>query len=340
MAELAQAGPLTLTARRKHVVAWLGEDRDWLIVMAAVTAIETTWWAITWSYGIAPPPFLLTYLALAFAGLGFAFLLTKALRLRAPRQNWLSNILGTVLIGVGASMFLPLKYAIPRLVPFWMDSPLANGERAIFTADPWLVLDRLLGWAAIPIDRLYGLWLPIQSLVLFTVILQPASTVKSRTLIAYVLTWFLLGVVAATLFSSAGPLFHDRIFGGAAFAGLPETLRDRGAWVALAESDRMWTSLASGRPGLVSGISAVPSIHVAISVWIALSARTMAPRTLPYALLYVAFIWIGSVQLGWHYVLDGAAGVLGMLAIWMLSAVLQRQSYFGRQRPLSTQSRH
>jgi len=138
-------------------------------------------------------------------------------------------------------------------------------------------------------------------------------------LIAYVLTWSLLGVVAALLLSSAGPIFHDRIFGGSEFAPLREMLDRRGAWVVLAESDRMWASLATGRPTIVAGISAAPSIHVAISVWIWLAARTMAPRLAPYALLYALFMWVGSVQLGWHYVTDGLLGVLGVLAIWALS---------------------
>ncbi len=187
---------------------------------------------------------------------------------------------------------------------------------AAFGADPWLILDHLFGWAAAPLDGLYALWLPTQVLLLFLVIVQPALAVKSRVLIAYALAWFMLGMVAATLLSSAGPIFHDRVFGGDSFAALHDTLRKRGAWMVLAESNRMWASLASARPGLVAGISAVPSIHVAVSVWMFLAARTMAPRAAPYAAVYATLIWIGSVQLGWHYVSDGVAGALGMLAIW------------------------
>jgi hypothetical protein len=189
----------------------------------------------------------------------------------------------------------------------------------LFTADPWLLLDHWLGWAVVPIDRLYGLWLPMQTIVLFSVMLQPASAAKSRALIAYSAAWFLLGVVAAVIFSSAGPLFYDRVFGGSAFAQLHETLRARGAWVVLAESDAMWASLASGRPGIVAGISAVPSIHVAISLWMVLTARSMIPKAAPVAAFYFAFIWLASVQLGWHYVSDGLAGAVGMLAIWALA---------------------
>ena len=316
---------IAATVRSRIGGALVGADHTWLSVMVVVTAVELAWWTITWGFGLAPLPFLFSYLAFAFAGLGCTFAMHRVLRPQAPNPDWTSTVPATILVGIGASLFLPLKYAIPQLVPFWLDPLLASLERSMFGADPWRLLDHLLGWAVVPIDRIYGLWLPTQSLVLFTVMLQPPSREKSRALIAYVLAWFLLGVVAATVFSSAGPIFHDRIFGGTEFAALTQSLYNRGAWVVLAESDRMWASLASAQPGLVSGISAVPSIHVAISVWILLTARTMLPRAAPAAFSYAVFIWIGSVQLGWHYWMDGLVGALGMLVIWALSGVLRRK---------------
>ncbi len=324
MAEMAAASHVALAVSPVTVRGRFGEDRAWLAVMAIITAIEFCWWAVVWTAGFAPAPYVLTYLALAFAGLACVLSLRALTGMLAASSNRWSILAATTLIGTGASLFLPLKYAIPQIVPFWLDQPVAQAERVIFATDPWLQLDRLLGWASVPIDCLYGLWLPVQSLFLFTVLTQPASAAKSRSLIAYVLAWFLLGVVAAILFSSAGPLFYDRVLGGTDFATLRETLQHRGAWVALGESDKMWASLASGRPSIVAGISAVPSIHVAVSVWMFLAVRRMAPALALYALVYSIVIWVGSVQLGWHYVVDGLVGALGMLGIWVLSDKLQR----------------
>ena len=290
--------------------------------MAALTAVELLWWAIAWSLGAAPLPFVPVYLAFAFGGLAVAVALKLALRSRlAP---WPALLAGTLLVGLGASLFLPLKYAIPSEVPFWLDLPLAEAERSLFGSDPWRLLDRLFGSALVPVDRLYGLWLPVQSLGLFLVMVQPPSSAKSRALIAYSLAWFVLGVVAAVLFSSAGPLFFDRLFGGDRFALLGHTLAERGAWVVLAESGAMWNSLASARPGLVAGISAFPSLHVAISLWLFLAARALAPRAAPFAAAYFLFMWVASVQLGWHYVADGLGGAAGMLALWWLAAKLDK----------------
>ena len=227
-------------------------------------------------------------------------------------------LLGTVLIALGASLFLPLKYAIPGQVPFFLDAPLAIAERQLFGTDPWRIADRLFGQALVPVDRVYGLWLPAQSLVLFSVMLLPPSPAKSRALIAYSLAWFLLGVVAAVLCASVGPIFYDRLLGGHEFAALTERLGGR-AWMAEGEANAMWASFASGRPGFVAGISAMPSLHVAISFWIWLTARSLLQRLAPAALAYAVFMWVASVQLGWHYVGDGLAGALGMGAIWWLA---------------------
>jgi hypothetical protein len=293
-------------------------ERRWLVVLAALTTVELTWWAVCWRARIAPPPPAGTYLVLALAALAAAFALRMAFRPRAARASWSVLLLGTILIALGASLFLPLKYAIPAEVPFWLDVPLAVVERQIFGTDPWRIANGLFGWALVPVDRVYGLWLPLQSLVLFSVMVLPPSSAKSRALIAYSLAWFLLGVVAAVACASVGPIFYDRLLGGHQFAALADRLGG-GAWIVQREADAMWASFASGRPGLVAGISAMPSLHVAISFWMWLTARSLAPRLAPFALAYAVFMWVASVQLGWHYVSDGLAGALGMLAVWWLA---------------------
>jgi len=296
----------------------LGGDARWLAVLSTLTSVELVWWALCWQAGIAPAPRVGTYLALAVAGLVAALALRLAFRRRAERARWSVLLVGTVLIALGASLFLPLKYAIPGQVPFWLDAPLAFGERQLFGIDAWRIADQLFGWALVPVDRIYGLWLPVQSLVLFSVMLLPPSAAKSRALIAYSLAWFLLGVVAAILCASVGPIFYDRLLGGRDFAELGNRLSN-GAWMAQTEADAMWASLASGRPGFVAGISAMPSLHVAISLWIWLTARSLTTRVVPLALAYAIFTWAASVQLGWHYVSDGLVAVLGMAGIWYLA---------------------
>lgn len=297
----------------------LGGDGAWLNVLACVIIVEFAWWGLCCRAGIVPLPYVGRYVVLSLGALGAAIGLRRAVGARASRAAWASVVLATLLIAAGASLFLPLKYAIPRQVPFWLDVPLALCERALFGTDPWSIADHTFGFALVPIDRVYALWLPVQSVVLFCIVLLPPSEAKSRALVAYCLAWFLLGVVAATLLSSVGPIFHDRLLGGHQFAGLAARLRRGDAWMVLSESDAMWSSFAGSRPGFVAGISAMPSLHVAISTWMWFAARTLAPRASPIAFGYAMFMWAASVELGWHYVSDGLAGVLGMVAIWCLA---------------------
>ena len=308
-----------------------GSDWPWLASMAALTALEVCWWAIAWTAGIAPLPFATLYLLVAFAGVTAALAVRTALRPKTERPRLPAMVAGAALMGIGASLILPLKFAIPQAIPFWLDPSLAAAERTLFGTDAWVLVDAILGWAAAPLDRLYALWLPVQLLVLFAVMTASPSAAKSRAMIAYSIGWFVLGIVAATLLSSAGPIFYDRLVGGNAFAPLADMLRAKGAAMALVESDAMWTAYESGRPGLVVGISAVPSLHVAITFWMYLAARTLAPRAAPLALAYFIVIWLASVQLGWHYFVDGLVGALAMIGIWAVAgAVFSRLTAQGR----------
>jgi len=297
----------------------LGDDIDWLGVMALMTGCELVAWAVAAFVGIAPLPLLGTNLAFAFIALAVALVVRLLVTRTKPSPTWPAMICAALLVALGASLFSALKYSIPALVPFWLDPHLDWAERALFGAPPWQLLNWALGWATMTVDRIYGAWLPTQLVVLFLVILARPSPAKSKALACYAAAWFLIGIIAATAFSSAGPVFYDRAIGGTQYAALHATLVRHDAWMVIATSDAMWAAHASGHPGLVSGISAVPSMHVAISLWMVLTARALAPKLAPMAWAYFAFILIASVQLGWHYASDGIAGCLGLAALWALT---------------------
>ena len=304
----------------------LSEERDWLVPVAALTTIEFMVWLFAWSAGRAPMPMIATYVALALAALGIVLGLRPLFRGGGPRASWPVMLIGALIVGVSASLFMASKFAIPAFVPFWLDAPLASFEATLFGTDPYQLLDSMFGRATLVVDRIYGFWLPVQLVILFSVVAAPPSRTKARALTAYAAAWFLIGVVAAALLSSAGPIFFDRAFGGVRFGPLHQMLATHGARMVLSTSDAMWSAYAAGRPGLVAGISALPSMHVAISLWILLVARDLAPRAVPLAAAYLAYIWIASVQLGWHYASDGLAGVAGMMALWWLAGRLPYRS--------------
>jgi len=72
----------------------------------------------------------------------------------------------------------------------------------------------------------------------------------------------------------------------------------------------------TGAPALGTGISAMPSMHVAIATINALYLAGINRWAGIAAWTYCAIILIGSIYSGWHYSLDGYVSVIVVLAIW------------------------
>jgi len=73
----------------------------------------------------------------------------------------------------------------------------------------------------------------------------------------------------------------------------------------------------SGSGVLIGGVSAVPSLHVGMvsltAYWLAVTKRWTLILTVPWVLL----VWTSTVVLGWHYIIDGAGGiVLAVASVW------------------------
>jgi membrane-associated phospholipid phosphatase len=69
-------------------------------------------------------------------------------------------------------------------------------------------------------------------------------------------------------------------------------------------------------------ISAMPSMHVAVTTLVALGCWERSRWLGVMAWCYVAAIMVGSVQLNWHYAMDGYVALLGTLLTWWLSGTL------------------
>jgi hypothetical protein len=66
----------------------------------------------------------------------------------------------------------------------------------------------------------------------------------------------------------------------------------------------------------------MPSVHVAMTLWVALVVRTYFPPFQFFAWAYFAAILIGSVHLGWHYAVDGIASIAIAMTAWAVAPVL------------------
>jgi membrane-associated phospholipid phosphatase len=79
----------------------------------------------------------------------------------------------------------------------------------------------------------------------------------------------------------------------------------------------LWQSAETGQWTAFGGISAMPSLHVAVAVLLAIVAWNCSWRIGLLATGYTVVIGIGSVVLGWHYAVDGYVGTALAACCWI-----------------------
>lgn len=241
--------------------------------------------------------------------------------------------------------FSQMKALIPAVMPYYLDPLLDSADRAIhFGQAPWTLLHALLGHPLVTyaIDRLYALWLFV---MYFALLMQITSTKDRRLrmhfLLSSLLAWLLLGTVAATLLSSAGPCYFGAIVGSPdAYAPLMDYLRQNvehtelnllgfrftPELIAVRVQDLLWDRYQQGDLGVGSGISAAPSLHVASTWLIARMLQTYGRWRAIAGWTFFAVILVGSVHLGWHYAVDGYISMAGAWALWRFTGWLLDRS--------------
>jgi len=220
--------------------------------------------------------------------------------------------------------FSNLKVLIPAIVPFSWDPTLSEWDRLLHGGYyPWQILQPLLGHPYVTsfINAVYHLWF---FLAYGVVCWQIASTDRPRLrmqyLLTFVLIWAVIGNIAALLLSSAGPVYYGRITGLTdPYAPLMTYLQHASTIApvpALQVQDMLWSLYQSQGLALGGGISAMPSLHVAIAVSFVLLGRAIDRRLAIAFAVFAGLIFLGSIHLGWHYAIDGYAAILGAWLIW------------------------
>lgn len=241
-------------------------------------------------------------------------------------------LLVLLLVPLFMSTFIAFKTSIPDLVPFSWDYRFMEWDRLVhFGNDPWAILHPLLGhpWMTGFLDRVYYTWFPVVWLTFIWQLLhgQAFSDGREQYLLAFALCWIVLGTILATLLSSVGPVYYANVVDGAnPFVPLLGYLGDVNQNIpltALRAQDILWGSYADPGMSQVEGISAMPSLHVAMVTLMVLLGFRVA-RWLGWAfLIYAVLVLLGSVHLAWHYAIDGYVAVVGAIAIWHLAGRTQ-----------------
>jgi hypothetical protein len=207
------------------------------------------------------------------------------------------------------------KSALPVLHPFCCDRALAALDEFLVGRPAWELLEPLTRSSLVlhTADRFYYLWFGVFAWVMLTVAWEPYSGRRRRFLVGMALTWT-LGSLTALVVSSAGPVYFSHVTGDvSSFDTLAQRLLEQ-RLLAAGFQQVLWDNYLGHLHGAIAGIAAFPSLHVAVPAYLSLAARTGRWRLAGW-LLTVA-TWFCSVLLGWHYLIDGAGGIIVAALAW------------------------
>jgi hypothetical protein len=246
------------------------------------------------------------------------------------------TLLVCVLLTIAFTLNAGWKETIAEWPGFHWDARLsALGLQLHGGRYPYEWLQPVMGHPAVTVflDDVYYAWFPLLMIGLLWQAWSADRELRRQFFLCHALVWVVLGTVLAHLFASAGPCYYGAVVGQPnPYQPLLDYLAqvDRIHPLKALEFQRIvWAAHNSGNDYWL-GISALPSLHVAVPTLFACAGwrtnRWLGAAVAVYALLTL----IGSVHLAWHYAIDGYVSVVAVLLLWWVSGKLVRWELGGR----------
>jgi len=226
-----------------------------------------------------------------------------------------------------ASIFSSIKQSIPGMNSFCWDYDLMQIDYYIhFGNHPWIFMQSLLNNEPIMrfLDVSYMLWFAVLFCFCLWMAWSKRRLLRLKFFICASVMWMLLGSLLGTVFSSAGPCYYSRVVTNnhdpyqPLMSALLKIHETRPLW-AIKNQLGVWTAYANKEWLPFGGISAMPSIHVAMVVLFALVGMEVNRWFGAVMVWYAVVIFIGSIVLGWHYAVDGYISILMVILIWHIT---------------------
>ena len=301
-------------------------ERDWLVPSIALTLFSgLIGIAMIPSYaGVLPALTILPWWMLAAAILGGIYCVAAMMIAGVQRpvaqirrflvEQWRTAALvafALFLSGLNMTTFMWTKPLLNYFVDFWADPLLADIDHMLFLGhDPW----SLLSWLnSTPAAIFYHRgWFALMIVTLFALLAARPSREKAALMMTYFVLWSVVGPLIHTLLPAAGPVFYAQLGLGDRFADL-EAVPETRALVSY-----LWSIYATEGFGPGSGISAMPSMHIATTAWMVIAVWTLARSWIVPMGIAAALIFLLSISLGWHYAVDGIVAAAAALACYRL----------------------
>jgi hypothetical protein len=181
------------------------------------------------------------------------------------------------------------------------------------------------------LGMLYGpIWFVLWFGLIAFVALNESKALRQRYFWSMAMTIGLLGTFSAIVFSSVGPVLYNDVYHSDRFSTLMASINQTsvGEYMRFASGYLYETYLhGGGKAG--AGISAMPSMHLAVVTLNALMLTRLSRLLGAVAWVYLALILLGSVYLGWHYAIDGYFSIAVVALIWFGVGYVQSRSRAG-----------
>jgi hypothetical protein len=243
--------------------------------------------------------------------------------------DYIANVLIVFAIApVAICAFSAAKQSIPFVHPFTWDARIAALGTSLHGGRPmWALLQPALGHPKVTVflDWFYHrFWTAVMLGAFVAGTLLRPSALRRQYLMSIVLLFLIVGTLGALALSSAGPAYYAQVVSSTSdpYAPLFNYLRSvNGAHglIAVRGEATLWFAYTHRLEGFGYGVSAMPSVHVASATLTALFGFQIDRRLGVLLTVIAVCVWVGSVNLGWHYSLDGCVGALLACCIWWLS---------------------
>lgn len=228
-----------------------------------------------------------------------------------------------VLLPAFLSAFTSIKTAIPVLQAYRLDPLFARLDSMLHGGHAWELIHPIVGFPAVTsaLNIAYLAWFLLGWIALISVTFMAGNReLREQYLLAFCGSWILIGTVAAIAMASVGPCFYGLLYPGEdLYAPLMDYLRSANEIypiTALSTQELIWDMFAAGTMDVGTGVSAMPSMHVAKATLNAILLSKLSRTAGILGWIYVAVTVVGSVHLGWHYAIDGYVAIVGVLVIW------------------------
>ncbi|HEX2122140.1 MAG TPA: phosphatase PAP2 family protein, partial [Thermoanaerobaculia bacterium] len=229
-------------------------------------------------------------------------------------RDWLGDTLRLI---VGGTLMVWtygwIKLVVPVLHPRLFDQVLWDLDRILFfgLSPNILFLEGFDDAFLRAVDWTYANIFYVSTLVAFAYFLsEPSRRVRVAFANGNAALW-LIGAWLYMLVPSLGPAYR---FPDVWFAHDDALRRTQALQAMLMKNYQNVRRLAAGQPPtdvvrIVFGIAAFPSLHVAFQTYVFLWMRRLWTSGEVIFAIFVMIIFLGSMVTGWHYMIDGIAGM-------------------------------